>query len=173
MSVQVEEIDRGWNKIQRELKKLNGGYTAIGFFGSGGKPDTDLAARAAVQELGAIIKVTRKMRFYFLYHFGFMLKKSHIIIPKRPFMKQTFAKNKSKINNQLDKEYDSIITGKHSAKKALSRIGEWWVGLTKLTILKGGFTPNAPITIKLKRSSRPLVNSNEMMKGIEHREFFK
>lgn len=173
MSVHVEEIDHGWERIQKELKKLNGSYTAVGFFGSGGTPEDDLAARAAVNELGATIKVTKKMKFYFLYKFGVMLKKAVLKIPKRPFMKQTYEKNKNKINGQLDKEYDNIIIGKYTSKQALSRIGEWWTGLTKLTIRTATFKRNAPLTIKQKGSTRPLVDGGEMFNGVDHREKMK
>jgi hypothetical protein len=173
MSVQVETIDHGWNRIRKELKKLNGGYTAIGFFGHGGDPSDDLAARAAVQELGATIKVTKKMRFYFLYKFGFMLKKAVIVIPKRSFMKQTFDKNKNKINKQLDLAYDQVLKGSFGTKQMLARIGEWWIGLTKLTIRSGSFKPNSGFTISQKGSTRPLVDDGEMINGVEHKEFFK
>jgi hypothetical protein len=173
MSVQVETIDHGWKRIKKELKKLNGGYTAVGFFGHGGDPGDDLAARAAVQELGANIKVTKKMRFYFLYKFGFMLKKDVIHIPKRPFMKRTFNKNKSEINKQLDNAYDQVLKGNFGAKQMLARIGEGWVGLTKLTIRSGKFKKNSGFTISQKGSTRPLVDGGEMINGVEHKEFFK
>ena len=62
--VTVEDIDHGWDKVMREIKKLDGSYTAVGYFGHGGNPSDDIAARAAVNELGATIRVTKKMRGY-------------------------------------------------------------------------------------------------------------
>ncbi|MGD8707090.1 MAG: hypothetical protein PVI88_00215 [Nitrosopumilaceae archaeon] len=173
MSVKVEEIDRGWIRILRELRKLNNSYTAVGFFGHGGTPGDDIAARAAVQELGATIKVTTKMRFYFLYKFGFMLKKSILRIPKRPFMSEAYDDHKNKINKQLDRAYDNVLYGRHKAKQALSRIGEAWVGFIKLSIRTGNWKKNSSFTIKQKGSSRPLIKDGEMFNAVQHKEFMK
>jgi hypothetical protein len=172
-TVKVIEIDHGWKRIQKEMKKLNKSYTAIGFFGHGGKPSNDMAARAAVNELGAKIRVTQKMRWFFLFKFGKMLMKRILYIPKRPFMKQTYEKNKNKINKKCDQEYMNIVKGKSSVKQALSRLGEWYTGHVKVTIRKGNFKANAPLTIQQKNSSKPLMDTGQMWNSVRHREFIK
>lgn len=172
-TVEVIEIDRGWKRIQKQLRKMNKSYTAVGFFGHGGKPSNDMAARAAVNELGAKIRVTQKMRWFFLFKFGKMLKKSVINIPKRPFMKQTYENNKKNINRKCDEEYKNIVKGKTTVKQALSKLGEWYTGHVKVTIRRGNFKANAPLTIQQKRSSKPLMDIGEMWNSVRHREFIK
>jgi hypothetical protein len=150
MSVSVDDIDHGWFAIKKELKKFRGSYTAIGFFGHGGDPSEDIAARAGVNEYGSI-----KQK-----------------IPSRPFTRQTFDRNHKKINNQIVKEYNAILNKKQTSKKALIRLGLWYKALTQLTIRKGDFIDNKPATIKRKRgSSKPLIDTGQMVNSIEHREF--
>lgn len=173
MTVHVEVNDKEWRRIKKQLKKLDKSYTAIGYFGRGGSPKYDLASRAAVQELGARITVTQKMKGFFAAKFGVYLKKKTIIIPKRPIMKRTFDTYVEKVNTQLDKAYDRVLTGSYSAKKALARIGEIWVGFTKLTIRSGPWKKNKPLTVKLKGSSKPLISGGELLNGVEHREIMR
>jgi hypothetical protein len=173
MSVSVDDIDHGWFAIKKELKKFKRSYTAIGYYGHGGDPSNDLAARAIIQELGKTIKVTEKMRNFWRFHFHVHLKKDFIIIPSRPFMRKTFDANKKKIDNQIIKEYNKILDKKQTAKQGLISLGLWYKGLTQLTIRKGGFTPNSPLTIKMKRgSTKPLIGmSGQLFNEIQHREF--
>ena len=155
MGVSFEEKDLGWEKIQKELKKFENGYTKIGFFSNGGDPSSNIAARAAVQEYGAKIKV-------------FGRKESEI--PSRPFMRMTFENNKNKISKLMQRLYDGILEGKMTARRALKILGEWYVGQVKMTITTGTFAPLSPLTIKLKKSSKPLINTGEMRNSLQHRE---
>jgi hypothetical protein len=175
LSVVVEEKDLGWNRIKRELKIFDKSYTAAGYFGSGGTPATDVAARAAVNEFGATIKVTQKMRGYLAAVLGIHLRKTTTVIriPKRPYNRKTFDKNKKNIKNKITEEYNAILEGQRTARRALSRLGEWYVGLIKLTVRKGGFAPNSKITTDRKGSSKPLIDTREMINATTHREFFK
>jgi hypothetical protein len=85
-------------------------------------------------------------------------------------MRRTFDENQSLIYNQIYEEYGRIVDGKQNALTALSRLGEWYVGLIKLTILKGGFKENSLFTKMLKNSSRPLINNAEMLNSARHIE---
>ena len=174
MSVEIEDKDLGWLRIKKELKSYKNSYTAIGYYGHGGDPSEDLAARAGVNEFGAKICVTKKMRGFFKYKWGINLKTNVIRIPARPFMRKTYDNNKRKINKQIEMEYNRILEGKQTAKKALTRLGMWYKGLTQITIRKGGFEPNKPLTIQNKRgSTKPLINTGQLYNEIDHREFIK
>lgn len=171
ISVKVEEKDMGWKKIKREVKKFQNSSTSIGYFSNGvGGPDKNIAARAMVQETGATIKVTSKMRGWWLYNHGTMLKKTALVIPKRPFMRQTFDKNKKKIFKEVEKNYDRVLAGRSTAKQALSRLGEWYVGRIKMTITNGRFKSLSPFTIMKKKSAKPLMDKGEMRRATTHRE---
>ena len=173
LNAQVYVIDMGWNRIQRELKSMKNSYTSIGYFNISGKPSDDIGARAVVQELGARIPVTQKMRWFWFFNFGTMLSKAEIIIPSRPFMRYTFEETKGMFKDQLTKEYNRILDRLQTAKMALSRIGEWYKGRIQ-TIVKAGVLPvNAPFTVSQKGSSKPLIDTGEMINRIEHRETMK
>lgn len=169
-SAEVIEKDMGWKRIQSEVKRFKNSYTAVGYFS--GASDK-LAMRAFINENGARIKVTPKMKGYWLYNFGVMLKKPFINIPARPFMKQTFEKNKDKIRPVFEKELSFIFEGKSDAKASLSRIGEWYTKKIKRVFIEGTFAPNSSFTKSRKKSSRPLIDSSEMRNRVVHKEFIK
>lgn len=175
MAVEIEDRDMGYRKVMRELKKLDNSYTAVGFFGHGGNPSNDIAARAAVNELGATIRVTKRMRGYLAAVMGVFLKKTTNIlrIPARPFMRRTASLYKRKLEERKVIELNGIISGRFSARQALSRLGEWYVGRIKYVITKLKFTLNSGITIKQKGSSKPLISSGEMRNATTHREIMR
>ncbi len=154
-SVIVEEKDMGWKRIKRETKKFQNSATYIGYFSNGaGGPDSNVAARALINETGYITKR------------GGSVHK----VTGRPFMKRTFSTNKKKINQRIDVEYNNVLKGKYTAKQAISRIGAWYVGRTKVMIKTGSFAPNKPATIREKGSSKPLIDTGEMWRATTHRE---
>lgn len=170
--VEVEDIDHGWNKVMREIKKLDGSYTAVGWFGHGGNPSDDVAARAGVNEFGAKIKVTKKMRGYLAGVLGIFLKKTTkiITIPSRPFVRKTASLYKRRLEKRKAIEYDRLLAGKQTAKQTLSRLGEFYVGALKYVITNVRFTPDSSITIKRKGSSNTLISTGEMRNATTHKE---
>ena len=169
----VEDIDHGWADIQKNVKKLGKAHTKVGYFGGGTDPSKDIAARAAVMEYGARIRVTPKMKGYFLFNFGVALKKKIIEIPKRPFFRTAFEKNYKQLGNIAAKEYNDVLEGKSNARQSLSRMGEWMVGRVKHSITNGSWAANSSLTVKLKGSSKPLIDSGELRNSVTHREFLK
>jgi len=174
-NVEVEVVDHGWNKLMKEVKKLDNSYTAVGWFGHGGDPSTDIAARAALLNTGATIRVTKKMRGYLSAVLGMHLKKNTnvIRIPARPFVKKTASLFKRKLADRMMIEYNNLLGGKQNAKKTLARIGEWYVGKTKWVMTHVRFTANSSITTRKKGSSRPLIDTGETMNSTTHREVMK
>lgn len=177
MAPKIEQkmIDHGWNRVMAEIKKLDGSRTHVGWFGHGGDPSNDVAARAIVNEFGATIRVTGKMRGFLAGALGIFLKKSTKIIriPARGFMKKTVALFHRKLDERMKIEYNRLLNGKQGARKTLSRLGEYWVGRIKFTILRVQFKKNHPATVKKKGSSRPLVDTGQMLNSTDHREKMK
>lgn len=149
MGVTVEVKDKGWNFIQREIKKLQKSVTLVGLFGGGGDPGDNIAARGAVQEFGS--KRWKDSR-------------------GRPFMRQAFDSNKSDIEKAVAKEYDRILKQKSTARRMLRRVGVLHEGQIKQEITSGSFRPLAESTIRAKGSSRPLIDTGQMRGAIQHKE---
>ena len=82
-------------------------------------------------------------------------------IPERPFLRKTL---KSKRQDYRRMIYDAAKKGIRggSLKKYLNRIGGQAVGDIQRTIIELRQPPNAPSTIKRKKSSNPLVNTLEL-----------
>lgn len=103
----------GLKKVIQEMSKefeVKIGLLAEQGGGETVSKDLDLAGLGAVQEFGATIKVTEKMRNFFRYKFGINLKKTttEIKIPPRSFLYNPIVGNadalRKKIRNEIDKD---------------------------------------------------------------------
>lgn len=148
--VAIRDKDRGWNKITRNIVASNNWVTGVGFPGSAGISSA-IVTRAAVHEYGSVSKK----------------------IPSRPFMRQAISLYKQQIQQRMDAEARGIIEGRHTARTAAARIGEFFTGAIKATFTRGTFRALKPRTILAKGSSRPLIDTGEMRNSVTHAEFRK
>jgi hypothetical protein len=79
-------------------------------------------------------------------------------------MTQAYDKNRTKINNLIQKEYSSILEGKSTVHDSLQKIGVFGVGTIKEIFRSGKFEPNKPATKKRKKSSQPLIDNGDLRK---------
>jgi len=138
VGVSVEDKDLGYKKIKRNLKFLNNSFVEAGFPGRIDSAST-VAGLAATHELGT----------------------TDGKIPSRPFMRQAFdaPKTQAGIKRRQEASLSAIYAGKSNIKRELSKLGEYFVGRIKSTILGGQFVPNAEATIKRKGSTKPLIDT--------------
>lgn len=171
-NVETEVIDHGYDQVMEEIKKFHKSHTSVGWFGRGGDPSNDVAARMAVLELGARIRVTKKMRGYLAAVMGIHLKKTttEITIPARGVIRYTAEKEKKNLWDVLLHEYDRVIAVKQTAKQALSRAGEWYVGRLKYNMTNGPWKPLSQVTIDRKGSSKPFIDNGQLRNAADHRE---
>jgi HK97 gp10 family phage protein len=158
LSVEMIEKDLGWAKITKELEKEKDAYVKIGVLSTAGQYEeggkANLADVATFNEFG-----TKD-------------------IPPRPFMKQAFDNNQREVNGFIDKQYNSVLTGKQSIKGGLQRIGAFFEGKVKKIFRDGSFEPNKPETIKKKtragkKGTTPLVNTGQLRGSISHEVVMK
>lgn len=152
----VEDIDKGWDNIQRELSKLKDSYVLIGIqegtvtkeevkgdrLKKGGQSMVDIAV---ANEFGTKI------------------------IPARPFMSTSYDENKALINKAIITEYRKVQDGKLNGKKALTRVGLLVVRLIQQKINQIKTPPNAPSTIQRKGSSNPLIDFGQMINSVREK----
>lgn len=127
----------------------------------------DLAGLGAVQEFGAKIKVTDKMRSYFRYKFGINLKKTttEIVIPPRSFLQMPLSRKndlikKLKSHAGIAEDVADYIAETGDLQTIAILLGVSGVEQVKEAFNTGGFgewEPNAPLTIEQKGSSMQLV----------------
>lgn len=153
----VVDKDEKWLKIKKELKLLDGSYTKVGLQNDGKEyPGGD----KLISQIG------------FENEHGIHGKKGWKI-PPRPFMSTSFDESKHKISELTKKEYDKVIAGEISVKRALALIGEWMTGVVKTKITNIKEPANADYTILKKGSTNPLIDTGRMRASITHQEVIK
>lgn len=183
--IKITDSRQEWDDLvkgAKEIKKRKPSVK-IGLFG---KQGSELVIQGAANEFGATINhpggtsfgyrtetQARQGKVRFLAKGeGFMeigVTGPHVIkIPERSFLRSAVAENKDKITNAVGNQYIRFVGANVSLSKALNIIGLLVTNLVKAKIRKGPFKPNAPSTIKAKKSSRPLIDTGRMRQSITH-----
>jgi hypothetical protein len=133
-------VDRGaWRKLYNLVKKTTGASVKVGVF------DGELAVIAAVQEYGSPLRN----------------------IPARPAVRQTFENHRGELIALQAKIAQAIIAGKLDEVRAMTLLGMWAAGAIKATITsEGNFAPLAPATVRAKGSSKPLIDTGQLVGAI-------
>lgn len=129
------------------------GYTKVGFPWSAKLHDTahlPVASVAAVNEFGSPANG----------------------IPARPFMGQAWQNNITELRALRTGLLARIGRGVLTEAIALGILGEWFAGRVKNSILTGKFQANAQSTIDAKGSSKPLVDTAQMLGSVTHKEVY-
>ena len=169
-------------KMKKIAKELSKHYTVkIGLLASQGggeriSDNLDLAGLGAVQEYGAKIPVTDKLRNFFRWKFGINLKKSttEIEIPARSWLYEPIKDSnfRKTIYDYVGDEELLEYADKDFMKKLAKIIGE--AGLLQIQKafsnggINGEWAPNSPLTIQQKGSAMPLVGDGYMRKRITY-----
>ena len=174
------KINKG--KIEELIKALNGQKAVkVGLLaGKGGddviSEDMDLAGIGAVQEFGATIEITPKMRAYLHYN-GLHLKKDKttINIPARSFLKLPLEDRKRLLKNITKNiDFDELMeyiekTG--DLESLAIMIGAGAVETINEAFESEGFgqwQPDNPYTTERKGSGRPLQDTGKLKKSISY-----
>lgn len=87
--------------------------------------------------------------------------------PSRPFLRQTVDKNKAKIKQMCKQTAKQIAKG-GSAQQCLKLLGAFGVSLVQETIVSGTYKPNAPRTLEMKGSDKPLIDTGRMRQSVHY-----
>lgn len=93
---------------------------------------------------------------------------SSVGIPERSFMRKTFDDKKDEINSTVDEFFGRYVMGEISYDAAVNGVGEFVKGLIQATIRDISSPALKAITIQLKGSSQPLVDSGQLLDSIEY-----
>lgn len=151
------------------LKELNGARVRVGIVG---ESDSKLLTYAAVNEYGANIKITPKMR-KFLPSIGIFVKAetTHIIIPERSYIRATFDNKKvfDKLKKKIQPLLKSVLNGGNEASDILDFIGLQLTSDVKSTIANMKEPVNHPVTIERKGKGKGLlVDSGRLTNAISY-----
>ncbi len=87
-------------------------------------------------------------------------------IPERSFLRAPFDAARDKIQTALDRTIGQVIDNKVAADEALQQVAVGFLEPLFQKALLRVQPPNAPLTIALKKSSRPLVDSGRLRQSI-------
>lgn len=128
----------------------------------------ELLMIANVQEFGASIPVTDKMRGYFLYEFGVALRKDTTVIniPERSFIRSSFDKNKGKVEQSGEQLISQVVDGNLSAMDFYNLLGQTCVNAIQDFIRNLSSPANSGLTVANKGSSSPLIDTGRLINSI-------
>lgn len=176
MTVERRGASLNFNKIIKEMDKLNQYEVAVGFFG---ERDAQLLTIVRANEYGAHI-VPKKHKYLYVPYKDkdgkekfYMLKE--VNIPARPFIRTAWINNQDKYKRMITAGLDEIMNGKTTAMKLLNKLGTVSVSDIRNSAknwFKTGTqnTHNAPLTIANKNGNdRPLVDTGELQKKVTYK----
>jgi hypothetical protein len=164
-NISITDKDFGFKKFRKELDELNGGFVLVGFpnsaepgqpkqVGSGGKPYENMS------------EVNRVATWNEFGVPGPCKNGKQWKNPPRPFFRSAIDGNREALKNFKEKVYGLFLLRRLSPAMALDEVGLWMQAKIRQSILKGGWTPNAPSTKKRKGSSKPLVDTGQMVNSV-------
>ena len=185
------EAKINFGALKKLVKEMSKNYSVkVGLLASKGgssevSPNLDLAGLGAVQEFGARIKVTDKMRGYFAYAFGINLKKSttEIVIPARSWLQKPIERSaelRKKIRKKAELTKDEIsLTEEFIAEYGESGILKelaYAVATSSLEIIDeafetkgfGEWANNSTLTVRGKGSAEPLIDTGRLRGAITY-----
>ena len=166
--LEIDLIDNsGLDEVIKNLEELERYYVVIGITA---KNDSKLIMIANVHEYGCNIPVTDKMRGFFAYNFDVHLKKSTkvIKIPERSFIRSGFDKCNQKFADYED-ILMSVVDGDISAKTFYEIIGQGGADMMRDFLINDVKSPaNSGLTMKIKGSSNPLVDTGRLANAIDY-----
>lgn len=83
-------------------------------------------------------------------------------IPERPFLRNAIRNNSPKYKAMMRQQAAPILLGQLTTDQALAQLGIIAAGDIQQEITSLHSPPNSPLTIKLKGSSNPLIDTGEM-----------
>lgn len=87
-------------------------------------------------------------------------------IPERPFMRNAMRNNKGKYRQAMKAAAPGLLMGTTSLTQVLSKLGILAQGDIQAEIVSLRSPPNSPVTIAIKGSSNPLIDSGEMHQAV-------
>lgn len=159
-NVKIIPRDLGWNAVMREINRMKGSHTKVGFPSEGtvhnvgeGEQYSDMsevATIAAVHEFGAPAR--------------------HI--PERSFLRSGIDENRPALQEKQAKVAGLVLDGRMTVDRALGILGEFAKGRIQAKITSGPFEALSQRTIdaRTRPSTKPLIDTGSMRQTVQHVE---
>lgn len=87
-------------------------------------------------------------------------------VPERPFMRNAMRANRSAYLSAMRSSAAKLVMGQTSLSQIMSKLGILAQGDIQGSITSLSSPPNSPVTIEIKGSSKPLIDSGEMRAAV-------
>lgn len=87
-------------------------------------------------------------------------------IPARPFRAITIQRSRNRMTDLINYYLGQVVLGRMEAREAMTRIGFEFQTQMARAILSNILPENAPMTIALKKSSRTLIDTGQMLNSV-------
>jgi hypothetical protein len=144
--------DRKWRELKRQIPQIAGAVVTVGIQSDAGagQDGTPIAAYAAFNEFGTSGGGWGGP------------------IPARPFLGGSFDDNRDKWGRAGDVAINKALTGEMDFGAGLAILGTIAQQDIQAKIASGDFAPNAPLTVAIKGSSQPLIDTGAMRQAIRY-----
>lgn len=151
-----QDIDRGYKRLRAELFKLNDrGIVTVGVQdGEAGEPHAGTG------------KTNAQVATWFEYGTE---RDGEQYQPARPFVRPTVDENGQKIYELIQRLLIGVVEGRYTTQNALAIVGEWVLAAMKRKLRSGIPPPLAESTIRRKGSSKPGIDTAQMLNSLTYK----
>lgn len=166
----IKDVNKLCESLKKDLKSVKGARAGIlknkRYPGEGGKEGISLVENALLQEYGATIRVTDKMRKWFAAQ-GCPLRKdkTSIVIPPRPFLRKALGQQKEWVKF-VNEFFDADQSGGMTLKQIAGKVGVMIQKAIQEAILSDIPPANSEFTIMRKGSAGTLRDSGALVGSI-------
>lgn len=158
---------KAWDAL---LKKKADNKVNVGWFEESRYPNGEpIAGIAYIQNYGAVINVTDKMRGYLGVRGLHLRKDKHqVVIPPTHFMQKAIGQQK-KWRDIAHEIYSLVIFGDMSDEEALKLMGETLRGSILESMIDGHYSPDSAATVFLYRNAyKDQKTTGDIAKRLSH-----
>lgn len=154
-AVEIIDMDFGLRKIMQGMSALPRRNVLIGI--QEGTQTRAMSKNGRIQQQGMNVA-----QYAAANEFG------TATIPQRSFMRSTFDEKQRNIVQVINNQIGLFIDGKVNSDQVYNRIGIAVADLIRQKIAQIQTPPNSPVTIAIKKSSKPLIDFGQMVASIRH-----
>lgn len=168
----IKDVNKLCDSLKKDLNSVKGARAGIikdkRYPDEDGRSGIGVVENALIQEFGASIHITDKMRKWFASQ-GYPLRKdkTFIVIPPRPFLRNAMKRQKEWVR-YVNEFFDANQDGGMTLKQIAGNIGLMIEKAIKESILSNIPPENAGFTVEQKGSSGTLRDTDLMLQSIHN-----
>jgi hypothetical protein len=149
----VRDQDKGMKEIMAQMTKLSHLKVKVGIVSGSSQEMVDIAVKNELGVAGPPMSQHGE---------------GHWFIPPRPFVKGFADAKRDQIAQLMETLTGQVADGTLTADQAMARLGQFGESGIQSFMEAGDFTPNADFTIRMKGSSKPLIDTGALKRSVRY-----